>query len=412
MTRPTQRGRLFQIGCCAAVAAVLIAGCRQGNKFVEPPPPTVTVAHPIERPVADSIEFVGSTQATVTVDLRARVPGYLERIEFKDGSNVKAGDLLFVIEQAPYKLSLASKKAALQKAISSQALAESQLRRMEKAAESGAVTQEELDIQAAQVATSKADVASAESAVEQAELDLGYTRILAPIDGRINRHLVDIGNLIQAQQTPLALIQSIDPIHAYFDVSENDLLRFMDMLRKQKLPDPEKNPPVLHLGLANEKGFPHEGKLDYRELNINQATGTARRRGIFPNPERQLIPGMFVRIQASVGEPQPRLLVDERAIGTDQRGDYVLVVNDKNVVEYRTVRLGIHADTMRVIDEGINKDNWIVINGLQRARPGAKVAPERAEMNTQNEPAIDKKQNKPKSDSSAIKTGTTEAQKK
>jgi len=371
--------------CSAAGLLFLgaIVGCRQGNQFVPPPPPTVTVAHPVERAVADTIEFVGNTQATRTVDLRARVTGYLQRIAFNDGSNVKTGDLLFVIEQAPYQLALDQAKAALQKAIAAQALAESQYRRMEPLAASGAVTQEELDIQAAQVATSKADVASSQSAVQQAALDLSYTEIVAPIDGRINRHLVDVGNLVQAQQTPLALIQAIDPIYAYFDVSENDLLRFMEMLRKNQVPDPDRNPPPLYLGLANEKGFPHEGRLDYRELNINPSTGTAVRRAIFPNPDRRLIPGMFVRIQATIGQPQPRLLIDERAVGTDQRGVYLLVVNDKNVVEYRTVRLGMHTDTMRVVEDGIGKNDLIVVNGLQRARPGAKVTPEKGQMSAE-----------------------------
>jgi RND family efflux transporter MFP subunit len=209
---------------------------------------------------------------------------------------------------------------------------------------------------------------------------LSYTQIRSPINGRIGQHMVDIGNLVQPQDTLLAIIQTIDPIYAMFDLSENDLLRFMAMLRKNELPDPEKTPPTLHLGLPNEQGFPHEGKLDYRDLKVDPSTGTARRRGIFPNPGWQLIPGMFVKISASIGGPLPRLLVEERAIGTDQRGDYLLVVNEKNVVEYRTVRLGIHIGAMRVIEDGVTKNDWIVVNGLQRARPGATVTPERTKM--------------------------------
>jgi RND family efflux transporter MFP subunit len=358
----------------------LAVGCRQANQLVLPPPPQVTVAQPVERPVNDTIEFVATTQPTQTVDLRSQVKGYLEKILFEDGSNVKAGDLLFVIEQAPYKLALNAAKAALQKAVASQSLAESQYRRMEPLLKDGVVTQEELDVQAAQVATSKADVASAQTAVESAQLNLSYTQIHSPINGRIGQHMVDIGNLVQAQETLLANIQTIDPIYAQFDLSENDLLRFMEMLRKNELPDPERTPPTLHLGLPNEEGFPHEGKLDFRELRIDPSTGTARRRGIFPNPGWQLIPGMFVKISASVGGPVPRLLVEERAIGTDQRGDYVLAVNDKNVVEYRTIRLGIHVGGLRVIEDGISKADWLVVNGLQRARPGATIAPERTQM--------------------------------
>ncbi len=355
-----------------------IAGCRQANKFVAPPPPTVTVAHPVERAVADTIEFVGTTQPTQIVDLRARVNGYLEKIQFEDGSIVKAGDPLFLIEQAPYQSVLDAARAAEQKATASLALAQSQYRRMEPLLRNSVVTQEELDVQAAQVATSKADVSAAQAAIRKAELDLKYTQITAPISGRIGRHMVDIGNLVQSGTTQLAVIQAIDPIYAYFDVSENDLLRFMAMLRNHELPDPEKNPPLLHLGLANEQGFPHEGHVDFRELGVDTATGTSKRRGIFPNPGWQLIPGMFVRIQASIGDPKPRLLVEERAIGSDQRGDYLLVVNEKKVVEYRPVQLGIHVNDLRVVESGIQATDQVVVNGLQRARPGTPVTPEQA----------------------------------
>jgi RND family efflux transporter MFP subunit len=345
------------------------------------------VALPVERPVADTIEFVGNTEATETVDLVARVNGHLERVLFEDGAQVAKGDLLFVIDQAAYKVALNAAQAELQKAQASLQLAESQLRRIAPLVRSGTVTQAEYDVQAAQVATSQADVAAAQALVAQAELDLGYAQINAPIAGNISERLVDVGNLIRAEQTRLATIQNIDPIYVYFNLSETDLLRFMEMLRAHEIPDPEKNPPVLHVGLANEEGFPHEGRLDYRQLGVDPATGTTTRRGVFPNPERRLIPGMFVRIRATVGEPVPRLLVDERAIGSDQRGDYVLVVNDKNIVEYRSVRLGIDVGDLRVVQEGIEAGDRVVINGLQRARPGAEVQPEMATMASEPPPS-------------------------
>lgn len=357
----------------------LLWGCRPANQFVPPPPPAVTVAHPVERAVADSIEFVGTTEPTQVVDLRARVNGYLEKILFKDGADVQAGQELFLIEQAPYQAVLDAAKAANQKAVASLALAQSQYRRMEPLLKNGVVTQEELDVQAAQVETSKADVAAAEAAVRKAELDLGYTKVTAPISGRIGRHMVDVGNLVRAEDTQLAVIRVIDPIYAIFDVGENDLLRFMAMRRNEELPDPDKNPPVLHLGLANEEGFPHEGKLDYREMIVGTQTGTARRRAIFPNPGWQLIPGMQVRIQADIGDPKPHLLVDERAIGSDQRGDYLYLVDSKDTVEYRPVKLGIHVGSMRVIESGIKASDWVVVNGLQCARPGLEVKPQPAE---------------------------------
>ncbi len=362
-----------------SVGVLWLSSCRQPNQFVPPPPPTVTVAHPVERAVADSIELSGITEPTQIVDLRARVNGYLEKILVEDGADVKVGEELFLIEQAPYQSVLDAAKAADHKAIASLALAKSQYRRMEPLRANGVVTQEELDVQAAQVATSQADVEAAEAAVRKAELDLGYTKITAPISGRMGRHLVDVGNLVRAEETQLAIIRVIDPIYVQFEISENDLLRFMAMLRNKELPDPEKHPPVLYLGLANEEGFPHEGHLDYREMVVDPQTGTARRRAIFPNPGWELIPGMSVRLQAAIGSPKPRLLIDERAIGSDQRGDYLLVVNSKDTVEYRPVKLGIHVGSRRVIDSGIEASDWVVVNGLQRARPGSEVKPEPAE---------------------------------
>jgi RND family efflux transporter MFP subunit len=355
---------------------LVLAGCRQPNQFVPPPPPVVSVAHPVEKTIADSVEFIGVAQPTKMVELRARVNGYLQKIFFEDGSDVEVGDPLFQIDPAPYQSVLDAAKAAHQRAVASLALAQSQYRRMEPLITNSVITQEELDVQAAQVETTKADVAAAEAAVRKAELDLGYTKITAPIAGRIGRHLVDVGNLVLAEQTQLASIKSLNPIYGVFDVSENDLLRFMAMMRNNELPDPEKNSPILHLGLSNEDDHPHEGRLDFRELSISPSTGTAMRRGIFPNPERQIIPGMDVRIQANVGDAKPRILVEERAIGSDQRGDYMLVVNDKNVVEYRPVKLGPRFDNLRVVESGVKATDWVIVNGLQRARPGSQVKPE------------------------------------
>ena len=359
----------------ALILLALLGGCSKPNQFVPPPPPTVTVAHPVEREVADSIEFSGLTEPTQIVDLRARVNGYLEKILVEDGADVKAGQELFLIEAAPYQSVLDAAKAANHKAVASLGLAQSQYRRMEPLRASGVVTQEELDVQAAQVATSQADVEAAEAAVRKAELDLGYTRVTAPIAGRMGRHMVDVGNLVRAEETQLAIIRVIDPIYVKFEVSENDLLRFMAMRRNNELPDPNENPPAMFLGLANEEGFPHEGRLDYREMVVDSTTATARRRAIFPNPGSRMIPGMSVRIRAAVGEPKPRLLIDERAIGSDQRGDYVLIVNDKDIVEYRSVKLGIHVGSLRVIESGVQPSDWVVVNGLQRARPGSEVKP-------------------------------------
>jgi membrane fusion protein (multidrug efflux system) len=201
----------------------------------------------------------------------------------------------------------------------------------------------------------------------------------APISGRIGRHLVDVGNLILAQQTLLASIVSLDPIHVYFYVSESDLLRFRHMIRENELPDPRDKPPLMRLGLANEQGFPREGQVDFRDLGVNPDTGTIVVRALFPNPQQVLLPGLFVRLQAPIGEPKPRLMIDERAVSTDQRGHYVLVVNKENKVEYRPVELGLAAGGRREVTAGLAPDDWVIVNGLQRARPGATVQPQHAE---------------------------------
>jgi RND family efflux transporter MFP subunit len=390
----------------AAVACVVsvLAGCQATNEFVAPPPPQVTVAQPVERPIADSIDFIGRTEATATVDLRARVNGYLEQILFDDGANVKKGDVLFIIRQEPFQVALDAAKAELDRTQASLELAESEYRRIEPLVPQQAVTQAELDTQAALVKTSAANVALAKTAVRRAEIDLGYSEVRAPIDGHIGRHLVDVGNLVQAETTQLAIIQAIDPIYAYFDLNELDLLRFMEMLRKHELPDPNVTPPVLYLGLANEQGYPHQGHLDFRALGVDPDTGTTQRRGIFPNPNGALIPGLFARIHASIGQPVPKLLIEDRAIGTDQRGEFVLVVNDENVVEYRPVRLGITDGPLRVVEEGIGPDDWVIVNGIQRARPGIVVNPQRT-LEGQEAPkpaaAAAKSETKPAADTSA-----------
>ena len=379
MTRTDLHRRTLALLLGVGWAVSVLSGCQPKNQFVPPPPPQVTVAQPVEKDVADSIEFVGRTAATATVDLRTRVNGYLEKILFEDGANVKQGDLLFVIRQAPYQIALDAATAELERTKATLELAQSEYRRIEPLVPQQAVTQAEFDTQSAEVKTSAANVALAEAAVRRAEIDLGYTEVRAPISGHIGRHLMDVGNLVQAEQTQLAIIQSIDPIYAYFDLSELDLLRFMEMLRKHELPDPSVTPPTLTMGLANEKGFPHEGRLDFRELGVDPNTGTTMRRGIFPNPDGALIPGLFARIHASIGEPVPKLLVEDRAVGTDQRGEYVLVVNDKNVVEYRPVKLGIDDGPLRVIEDGVKPTDWVIVNGIQRARPGITVNPQRAE---------------------------------
>jgi RND family efflux transporter MFP subunit len=361
-----------------AVVGLTAAGCGQRNQFQPPPPPTVTVNRPVERPVEEWVVFTGSTRAEKTVELRARVRGYLERIAFQDGASVKEGDLLFVIEKAPFEAEVAAAKASVERASAALELAQANLRRTTQLSASNAISKQQLDVDQAELATAEANLSAAKATLRQADLNLGYTEIRAPIDGRIGRHLIDVGNLVLPDQTLLAVIESTDPIQAYFNVSERDLMR-IDQLAPA---GPSAPSPKLEMALGDAGDFEYEGELDFSQLGIDPGTGTSLRRAVFANPEGTLVPGMFVRVRVRLGKPEPKLLVEQRALGSDQRGDFVLVVNEKNVVEYRPVELGTSADGMRVITKGLAADEWIVVNGLQRARPGAEVKPEKADGQT------------------------------
>lgn len=409
------------------LAALLggLSGCAPKNQYAPPPPPAVTVAHPVRRPVTDYVELTGTTHATARVELRARVNGYLQSIDFEDGATVAKGELLLVIDKKPFQASL---EAALAKRAEAEAtlkatreskgvkvaeaalligqaqllvtqLAEGRGRRL---LERDAQSREVYDQQAAALKSAQADVESKEADLEQAkvsyasnialaqanldnvraaltnaELQLSYTEIRAPIGGRIGRHLVDIGNLVQAEMTLMAIIEAYDPIHVLFTISESQALYFTRLRQQKKLPPLGSVPIVLNMGLGDEEGFPHEGRFDFAELGVDPETGTTLRRGIFPNPDGTLVPGLFARVRGAVGDPSPRLLVPERALGADQQGRYVLVVNGQDVVEHRTITPGIKVDALRVVEQGLKGDEWVVVDGLLRARPGAKVNPQR-----------------------------------
>ena len=378
----------------AAVLAVAAVGCAKPNAYVAPPPPTVTVAPPVEREITRQLEFTGATRSIEAVDVRARVTGYLQSIEFVDGAQVNAGDVLFVIEPAPYEAALASAEANLQKADATLALARADLARAERLPR-GTITEQELDVKRANVATAAADLASANAALRRANLDLSYTQVKAPISGRVSRHLVDVGNLVQPGETILTRVESMDPIHVYFAVSEADVLEFSRASSQSTMEAIRESQPKIYLGLGGEEGFPHEGTLDFAELGVDPETGTQLRRGVFPNPDGKLLPGLFARVRLPIGAPEPGLMVPDRAIATDQRGEYVLVVNDKQSVEYRPVKLGMRIKQMREVLSGVSVTDLVIVNGIQRARPGAQVKPERAaevpeakSLDASNDPAV------------------------
>jgi len=364
----------------AALAALLLmaAACDgDKQKFTAPPPPPVTVAAPVQRTVTDYAVFTGNTQALYSVDVQARVEGELRSINFEVGSRVKKGQLLFVIEPEPYQAKVNIALADLAVAKAQEKLAQATLVRKENAYKDRAVSEVEVIQAQAQHAEALAKVEAAKAQVERAKIDYGYTHIHAPIAGRTSRNLVDVGNLVGAgQATLLTSIVMDDPMYAYFTVSERDLLAYRASRREHEVPLDDKGRPLANLGLANEDGYPHKGYLDWIDNKVDPGTGTIQVRGVFPNPEGVLLPGLFVRIQVPAGIIKNALLVPDAAVARDQRGFYLLTVDKDNTVQYKPVELGpLQNKTMRVVLKGIEPGERVIVNGLQRVRPGVKCTP-------------------------------------
>lgn len=354
------------------------AGCDRGeNKFAAPPPPTVTVAKPVTRTVTEYAVYTGNTQAEFSVDINARVEGQLRSVDFEVGRKVKKGQLLFVIEPEPYKAKVDIALANLAVAKAKLQLAQATLVRKENAFKDRAVSEVDVIQAQAQEAEAQAEVQAAKASLERKRIDYGYTHIHAPISGRVSRNLVDVGNLVGAgQTTKLTSIVMDDPIYAYFTVAEADIMNYRSNQRQKQIPFDPQGHPLAYLGASNENRFPHKGYLDWIDNTVDPGTGTIQVRGVFPNPDGVLLPGLFVRVQVPVGIFKDAILTEDRALGRDQRGPYLLVVDQDNVVQYRPVETGpVQADGKLVILKGLKADDRVVINGLQRVRPGSKCTP-------------------------------------
>jgi RND family efflux transporter MFP subunit len=364
----------------ALLAALLcITACGQGNIYAPPPPPQVAVVRPVHRLVVEYLEYTGNTQAINTVQLQARVQGFLEKVFFKDGDVVKKGQLLFLIQQNTYQAQLAQAEAQVLQQKANYEHAAIETTRYTKLVKQRAAAQTDLDNWRYQRDAYKAGMLAAQAARDLAQLNLSYTRVVAPFNGRIDRRLKDPGNLVGAGEfTPLADINQIDPIYVYFTISELDLLRLMSTSRNLVAKVNAGKFPVA-IGLADEAGYPFEGSLDFAAITLDPNTGTMLLRGIFPNPDNRLIPGLFTRVRIPLAEKKPSLLVPQVALGYDQQGPYVLIVNDKNMVERRPIKTGSPVDNMRVVEEGLTGDEWVITTNLIRAIPGRPVKPERQE---------------------------------
>jgi RND family efflux transporter MFP subunit len=355
--------RAAATGLCA-VALALLGACGNRNEYHPPPPPPVTVSKPVRGPVTEYLLATGSVAPAQSVDLVARVEGYLRSVDFTDGTLVKSGQLLFVIEPEPYQAKLASYQAQLENA---QSEYDRQLRMIKENATSQANVEKW---------QSQRDQAAA--AVTLAKINLGYTRISAPFDGRIGRHLVDPGNLVGAagSSTKLATIEQVNPIYVYFSVNERDVLRIRAsaLARGANITGAAPKVPV-YAGLQTEAGYPHEGTLDFASTGLDTGSGTLQARAIFVNSERILLPGMFARLRIPTDSPTQSLMVPDRVVSTDQAGSYVLVVGADHRVLQQRVEVGTVQDGMRVIHSGLDAKSDVVVDGLQNAVPGNLVTP-------------------------------------
>jgi RND family efflux transporter MFP subunit len=347
-----------------------------------PPPPQVTVAQVPERPVKDWDEFTGRLQAPETVEIRPRVSGYIDKVAFTEGSQVRHGDLLFIIDPRPYKAETDRAAADLKRYQTALQLARIELGRVQKLKDSGAVSEEELDERKSTVAQTEANVGGSQAALEAAMLNLDFTRVTSPIDGRVSRAEVTRGNLVTGGAnggTLLTSVVSMDPMYLYFDADEQSYLRYSQMPRPGSRPNSRDAAPV-NVGLANEEGFPHSGVVDFVDNQLNSQTGTIRARAVLQNKDGRYTPGLFARVQLLASNEYQAILIDDRAVNTDQNQKYVLLLGAGNTVEYRRVKLGRIIDGLRIVRDGLKPGDVIIVNGAQRVHPGITVTPQQVAM--------------------------------
>ncbi len=354
---------------------LLPVGCAKKTQS-PPPPPKVTVVQPVRRAVNDYLELTGNTQAINTVQLVARVSGYLDKVFFQDGQTVKKDQLLFLIQQNTYEASLRQAEGQISALKAQLEYAQSQLVRYSNLLPEKAASQTDVDNWRYQRDSAKANLEAAEANRDLARLNLSYTQVTAPFDGRIDRRLQDPGNLVGSgpNNTVLAQISQIDPIYVYFTISDVDLSRLTESMHGIPGPAGARKWPV-SASLVKEEGYPHQGRIDFAATSLSSTTGTLLMRGVFPNPSGKILPGLYARLRVPL-EQKSALLIPDTALSNDQQGPYVLAVNDKNVVERRNVKIGPLVDNMRVIEVGINNKDQVIVNGLLKAAPGRQVTPE------------------------------------
>ena len=368
----------------ALVILVQLAGCTRGvsaTPAAAAPAPSVSVATVLSRQISDFDEFTGRFEAVERVEIRPRVTGYVSSVNFVQGREVNKGDVLFVIDPRPYEADLKHAQAQLEQARSQLTLATSEQDRANKLLAAHAISREELESRQSALEQAHANVTGAQAAVDSAQLNMGFTRVTAPISGVVSRAEITAGNLVTSGQTLLTTVVSVDPIYVSFQGDEQGFLNFMNYARNGG--DAEATHPVF-VGLANEEGYPHQGAIAFVDNEIDGATGTVRVRGRLDNHNREFTPGMFARVKVTGAKTFSALLINESAVGTDQGLKYVLRVGADNTVEYRQVKLGPVVDGLQVVREGLSVGDTIVVNGLQHVRPGMSITPQRVAMGEEN----------------------------
>jgi len=346
-----------------------VSGCR-GEAATEsmPPPPEVSVATVLVKDVRPWDEFTGHIEAVETVELRPRVSGYIDRVNYEEGGEVKKGDVLFVIDQRTYRAELERAEAELARAATQADLARSEVARARKLAEARAMSAEELDQRVSALAQAEANIRAAQSAVDVAKLDLEFTEVRAPISGRAGRAVVTPGNLVSTQPnaTLLTTIVSMDPVYVYFEGDERSYLRYNEMSRNGTRASSRDARNPVRVGLAGDGGFPYEGEMDFMDNQVNPDTGTIRARALLPNPDRVFTPGLFARVQLAGSDTFRAMLIDDKAVLTDQDRKYVYVVGEDGSAQRRDVQLGRMIDGLRVVAAGLEPEDRVIVHGVQK----------------------------------------------
>ena len=369
----------------ALFISAFTSGCRRHPEQSAPPPPTVSVVQPVEREVVEWDEYIGRLESPETVEVKARVSGYLDKVHFKEGKEVQKGDLLFTIDRRPYQAEYDRAEAEHQRAESQAELAKNDAERAKRLIATKAVSEEDFDTKTRSYASALAALKAAQAAMDSARLNLNFTELRSPVQGRASRAMVTEGNLISggvsgAGATLLTTVVSQDPLYCYVDVDERSILKYIQLRREGKRESALDKPIPVEMALADEVGYPHKGFTDFVDNKVDPTTGTLRCRGVFPNPERTLGPGFFARMRIPGSGKYPALLIPDRALNADQAQKFVYVVNAGRKVEFRPVKIGPMIDGLRVVKEGLKPGEQVIVEGLMRVRPGIAVDPKPPEV--------------------------------